>query len=166
MDGACSVCFKLFVAGNHSSRTWTSESFESVRWNVCVHRLDLSLYFHPKEFWGNGVRTHVNSKGKIPSTKKFFLRGGLNPQCCIKQDSEPNTLPMSCSGPHLHQLSVYAPPPPPPPPFFFLAHYWWVQFFHPLNMKQSQAADVTLFLNSYLRIMLRSMTTSIYKMKI
>ena len=30
--------------------------------------LDLGLCFHPKEFWGNGVRTHVNSKGKIPST--------------------------------------------------------------------------------------------------
>ena len=31
--------------------------------NACVHRLDLGLYSHPKEFWGNGVRTHVNSKG-------------------------------------------------------------------------------------------------------
>ena len=41
-----------------------SGSFESLRWNACVHRLDLGLYSHPKEFWGNGVRTHVNSKGK------------------------------------------------------------------------------------------------------
>ena len=48
-----------------------SGSFESVRWNACVHRLDLGLYSHPKEFWGNGVRTHVNSKGKIPSTGKI-----------------------------------------------------------------------------------------------
>ena len=46
-----------------------SGSFESVQWNVCVHRLDLGLYSHLKEFWGNGVRTHVNSKGKIPSTR-------------------------------------------------------------------------------------------------
>ena len=46
--------------------------FESMWWNACVHRLDLSLYSHPKEFWGNGVRTHVNSKGKIPSTGAFF----------------------------------------------------------------------------------------------
>ena len=30
------------------------------------HRLDLDLYSHPKEFWRNGVRTHVNSKRKIP----------------------------------------------------------------------------------------------------
>ena len=58
----------VFVAGIHPSRTWTSGSFESVRWNACMHRLDLGLYSHPKEFWGNGVWTHVNSKGKIPST--------------------------------------------------------------------------------------------------
>ena len=45
-----------------------SGSFESVRWNACVHRLDLGLWFHLKEFLGNGVRTHVNSRGKIPST--------------------------------------------------------------------------------------------------
>ena len=42
----------FFVAGIHSSRTWTSGSFESVRWNACMHRLDLGLYSHPKEFWG------------------------------------------------------------------------------------------------------------------
>ena len=36
--------------------------------HVC--RLDLGLYSHPKDFSGNGVRTHVNSKGKIPSTRK------------------------------------------------------------------------------------------------
>ena len=46
----------------------------SMQWNACVHRLDLSFFSHPKEFWGwgggggNGVRIHVNSKGKIPST--------------------------------------------------------------------------------------------------
>ena len=28
-----------------------SGSFESVRGNACVHRLDLGLCFHPKEFW-------------------------------------------------------------------------------------------------------------------
>ena len=46
-----------------------SGSFEFARWNACVHRLDLSLCSHPKEFLGNGVRTHVNSKRKIPSTR-------------------------------------------------------------------------------------------------
>ena len=63
-------------------------SSESVRWNACVHRLDLGLiYSHPKEFGGGGggggggrgergygVRTHVNSKGKITSTGKNILR--------------------------------------------------------------------------------------------
>ena len=42
--------------------------FEAVRCNACVHRQDLGLYSHPKEFWGNRDRNHVNSKGKIPST--------------------------------------------------------------------------------------------------
>ena len=45
----------------HPSRTRMSGSFESVRWNACVHRPDLGLHSHLKEFWGNGVRTHVNS---------------------------------------------------------------------------------------------------------
>ena len=54
-------------------------SFESVRWYACVHRLDFGLCSHPKEvgffflfvfcFFLNGVRTHVNSKKKIPSTE-------------------------------------------------------------------------------------------------
>ena len=49
-----------------------SGSFESVRWNTCVHRLELGLFPHRTEFLGNGVRTHVNSKLKIPSTGKKF----------------------------------------------------------------------------------------------
>ena len=81
-----------------------SGSFESVRWNACVHKLDLGLYCHTKEFWGNGVRTQVNSKGKIPSTGKILLRGGSNPRRCIKQDSEPKTLPTSYSGPQLQVI--------------------------------------------------------------
>ena len=71
----------VFVAGIHPSRTWTSGSFESVRWNACVHRLDHGLYSHPKKFWGNGVWTHVNSKGKIPSTGN-----------CPQRSIEPATL--------------------------------------------------------------------------
>ena len=42
-------------------------SFESVQRIAYVHRLDLSLYPHPKEFW-EMESAHVNSKGKIPST--------------------------------------------------------------------------------------------------
>ena len=33
---------------------------EFMRRNACVHRLDLSLYSHPKEVLENGVRTLVN----------------------------------------------------------------------------------------------------------
>ena len=85
MDGACCI----FVVGIHPSRTWLSGSFVSVRWNVCQHRLHLGLYSYLKEFWGNGVRTHEISKGKILST---VGSGKSNPQRFIRQDSEPNTL--------------------------------------------------------------------------
>ena len=46
-----------------------------------------------EKVWGNEVRTHVNSKGKSPSTGNFLPRGGSNPRRCIKQDSEPDALP-------------------------------------------------------------------------
>ena len=58
----------IFVACIHLSRTWISGSFESMRWNAYVQGLDLSLYSHPKEFWGNGVRSHINSKRQNLST--------------------------------------------------------------------------------------------------
>ena len=58
----------VFIGSIYPSRTYMSASFESVRRNTCAHRLDLDSYSHLKEFWGNGVRNHVNSKGKIPST--------------------------------------------------------------------------------------------------
>ena len=39
-----------------------------------MHRLDLSLYSHPEEFWGNRVINHVNSKGKchLPEAHRRF----------------------------------------------------------------------------------------------
>ena len=65
-----------------------------------MHRLDLSLHSHLKQFSGNGVRHHANSKEKnLLYRKKIHLRGGPNPGRCIKQDSQPNTLPTSYSGP-------------------------------------------------------------------
>ena len=100
-----------------------------------MHRLHLGLYSHLKAFLGNGVRTRVNSKGKIPSTRKTPLRGGSRIKSTMlhqagqpaqhttnglfpppssrtasptnyqlryssPQDSQPNTLPTSYSGPH------------------------------------------------------------------
>ena len=64
-----------------------SRSFESLRLNACVHRLDLGLYSHPKELSGNGVRSHVNSKGNSLTRGG----GGSNPRRCVTEDSEPNT---------------------------------------------------------------------------
>ena len=51
-----------------------SGSFESVRWNVCVHRLDLDLYSHAKDFGWNVARTHVNSGGNVQNTSKQKTR--------------------------------------------------------------------------------------------
>ena len=58
----------------------------------------------PERVQGNGVRTHVNSKQKIPSTRQHCA--GSNLQCCIMQDSKPNTLPTEL---------FWTPPPPPRP---------------------------------------------------
>ena len=58
-----------------------------------MHRLDLGLYSHPKEFGGNGARNHVSSKEKIPSTG-----GSEEVRTHDTQDSEPNTLPIELSG--------------------------------------------------------------------
>ena len=70
-----------------------SGSSKSVRCNACVHRLDLGLYSHPKELGGEGgggggARSHVSSKGKLPSTGGSEEVGTRD-----TQDSEPNTLP-------------------------------------------------------------------------
>ena len=78
-----------------------SGSFESVRWNARVHRLDLSLNYHPKEDLG-GMESEpmlTPSERSPLLEKKILLRGGWNPRRCIKEDSEPNTLPTSYPDP-------------------------------------------------------------------
>ena len=75
-----------------------SGSLESVRWNAFVHRLDLDLYSHPKEFSGeNGVRTHVNSKGKIPSTGKILE--DRTHDAASSRTASLTHCQLSCSGP-------------------------------------------------------------------
>ena len=59
----------VFVAGIHLFRTWMSGSFEFVWWNVHVHRLDLNLYSHPKEFGGTESDPMLTTREKIPSIK-------------------------------------------------------------------------------------------------
>ena len=54
--------------------------------SACVHKLDLGLYSHPKEFGGEWSKKPCFLQGGKP------LRGGLNPQRCITQDREPNIL--------------------------------------------------------------------------
>ena len=100
----------VFVAGIHICRVWMSGSFESVRCvhrldlDLCVHRLDLDLYSHPKEFWGNGVRTHVNSKGKFPSTRGWevgWTRDAASRRAALPRFSDRRVLTTFCSFPWL-----------------------------------------------------------------
>ena len=60
----------VLVAGIHTSRTWISGSFEPVRWNACVHRLDLGLYSHPKSFGGIESETMLTSREKSSLLEK------------------------------------------------------------------------------------------------
>ena len=69
----------VFVAEIHPSRTWVSGSFESVRWNACVHRLNLGLYSHPKELGRGGWSLKPYwLQGKYPLNRR--LRRGSAPQ--------------------------------------------------------------------------------------
>ena len=77
-----------------------SGSFASVQWNACVQRLDLGLYSHLKEFLGNGVRTHVNSKGKIPYTG------------CSAEDRTYDAASCRTASPTHYRLSYSGPRPP------------------------------------------------------
>ena len=48
-----------------------SGSFESVQWDACVHRLDLGLYSHPKEFWGKESEPKSTPREKSPLLVQF-----------------------------------------------------------------------------------------------
>ena len=94
-----------------------SGSFECVRWNACEHRLDVCLYSHLKEFWGNEVRTHVNSKGKIPSTGK---------KISSVEDRAHDAASSGTASPKHYQRAIPAPSPAlesqqPNPRFIFLS---------------------------------------------
>ena len=90
----------VFVSSIHPFRTWMSGYFKSVWWNACVWT-DWTLVYTllRRSFWGLESEPMLTLKGKIPSMGKILLRGGSNGRCCIKQDSELNTLSMSYSGP-------------------------------------------------------------------
>ena len=74
LHGWCMLRVFLLPAFTHLGHE--CQDLLSLWWNASMHILDLGLYFHLQKFWGNGVRTHVNSKGK---NLYWMLRGGLNP---------------------------------------------------------------------------------------
>ena len=41
---------------------------ESVGWNACIHRLELGLYSHPREFWGIESEPILTPREKNSST--------------------------------------------------------------------------------------------------
>ena len=64
----------VLAASLHLSWTWMSGYFQSERWNSCMHRLDFSLYSHPKAFGGMESEPMLTPREKIPSTRKILLR--------------------------------------------------------------------------------------------
>ena len=93
----CFIRGGSFVAGIHPTRTWMPGSFESVRWNACVHRLHLGLYSHPKEFLEIRLRTYENSKGKIFLYGQ--LRGGWTRDSVSRRTASPTHYRLSYSSP-------------------------------------------------------------------
>ena len=96
----------VFVAGIHPSRTWTSGSFESVRWNACVHRLDLGLYSHLKEFFGEWSLNPCQLQGKNPLYRKMSPEEDRTRDAV---DSETKHYQLSYSGPlfiHMNSLLI------------------------------------------------------------
>ena len=95
MHGGCFFCLFLFF----TRFTHLGPEFQDLlnlcdRMHLCTDKTSIYTLI-PKSAW-NGVRTHVNSKEKIPlplKKKKILLRERSNPRHCIKQDSDPTTLP-------------------------------------------------------------------------
>ena len=70
-------------------------SLEFVRWNACVHRLDLCLYSHPKEFFG-GVGRGREGRGGRPMESEPIVtpreKSPLPEKKCPQRRIEPPTL--------------------------------------------------------------------------
>ena len=84
------------VLGVFLLQAFTRLGHESVLWNACVHRLGLDLTLIWKSFGGMEWEPMLTPREKsVPEA-----RGGLNPQHCIMQVSEPSTLPTELFQPH------------------------------------------------------------------
>ena len=73
----------------------------------CVHKLDLGLYSHPKEFLRNRVKTHVNSKGKktLPEVQREV--GTHNP--ASPRTVSPTHYWLSYSSPQVFSYELFQP---------------------------------------------------------
>ena len=58
-----------------------------------MHRLDLSLYSHLKEFWGMESEPMLTPREKIPSTVTCMTRQGKQGSTLVNPALEVDTLP-------------------------------------------------------------------------
>ena len=70
--------------------------------HVCTN--ETSVYLSSKRVFRESSQNPCELQGKDPLYGR--LRGGSNPQRCIKQDSEPNTLPTELFRPLMIVLKV------------------------------------------------------------
>ena len=70
----------VFVAGSHPSRTWTSGSFESVRWNACAHRLTRPRFTLSSErVWGEWSSNPCELQDTNPCYQKSSPQRSIEP---------------------------------------------------------------------------------------
>ena len=111
-----------------------------------MHRRDFGSYSHPKEFWGDGVKNRVNSKGKILSARGS--QAGHTCDTASRRTVSPNTptelfrpivvkqnrtmsavetrkqLSMMCGSEFQEMQNNLVCPPPPPPPQSVFSGQW------------------------------------------
>ena len=66
-----------------------------------MHRLDLGLYSDPKEFLGNGVKTHANCK-----EKSFLLEAERTRDAASRGTASPTHYQLSYTDPQVHAVIV------------------------------------------------------------
>ena len=59
------ICWVCFCCQHSPVQDMNVRYLESLQWNACVHRLDLGLYSHPKE-WGMESEPMLTPRGKPP----------------------------------------------------------------------------------------------------
>ena len=105
-----------------------------------MHRLDLGLYSHPKKFLGNGVRSHVNSKGKshLPEAKGRAKPATQHQAGQQAQHTTDRAIPQP------HTPLPHTPPSKHPSPAETYLSKWWLYSWVGILMRRSYRA-VTAF---------------------